>query len=141
MLEILKKAAVYAYQIAGDSILGEIGIRAPNECDPDHLEQVMSEMRRLGAPHIRAIRDDECWIALEGSHRIAAASALGLPVHIVAMRPTDPVWNHDMLEADEDGVYPLPQGIKAAQACALLDGPVFWFPRSCIEVKQWLPYH
>ena len=46
----------------------------------EHLEAVKAEMAKLGAPVIRAIYDDcnDIYIALEGSHRIRAAKALGL---------------------------------------------------------------
>lgn len=48
--------------------------------DPDHLTAVTAEMRTLGAPIIRAVcaDGDGLYVALEGSHRIRAASALGL---------------------------------------------------------------
>jgi hypothetical protein len=53
---------------------------------PDHLAMVMEEMKILGAPKIRAIADDRAGVivALEGSHRLAAAQALGLsPIFVM----------------------------------------------------------
>jgi hypothetical protein len=52
----------------------------------DHLAKVTEAMRTAGAPTIRVIRDEAQGIvlALEGSHRLAAAKALGLdPVFVV----------------------------------------------------------
>ena len=45
-----------------------------------HLEEVKSEMMKLGAPTIRAIWDETqgMWRAIEGCHRIRAAKELGI---------------------------------------------------------------
>lgn len=45
-----------------------------------HLERVIEQMRTLGAPKIRACHDpvSGAWFALEGTHRLRAAKALGL---------------------------------------------------------------
>lgn len=47
---------------------------------PAHLERVIAEMRRRGAPVIRASWDDAAgvWHAHEGTHRLRAAAHLGL---------------------------------------------------------------
>ena len=45
---------------------------------PAHLEHVISQMRVLGAPRIRAYCDGETWFAREGTHRLRAAKALGI---------------------------------------------------------------
>lgn len=42
------------------------------------LDNVIKKMRTLGAPTIRAINCGDHLMALEGSHRLAAAAALGL---------------------------------------------------------------
>lgn len=51
-------------------------------CDVDetHLREVIDEMKILGTPHIRAVYDEtyDAFIALEGSHRIAACKLLGI---------------------------------------------------------------
>ncbi len=52
-------------------------IVAPHEPEPAKLAKVIDQMTRLGSPKIRAWWDGEKWIALEGSHRLAAAKALG----------------------------------------------------------------
>lgn len=45
-----------------------------------HLEEVKSEMQSLGAPVIRCIWSEtyDMWMAIEGCHRLRAASALGV---------------------------------------------------------------
>ena len=72
---------------------------AINKTDPDHLADVMEAMRVAGAPTIRAIRDETHGIvlALEGSHRLAAAKALGLdPVFVM-------LGDDDMISCDDIG--------------------------------------
>lgn len=51
-----------------------------NEVETGRLAAVKAEMISLGAPQIRAVWMDNYghWAALEGSHRIVAASQLGL---------------------------------------------------------------
>ena len=53
--------------------------------DDGHLAQVIEEMRSLGAPRIRAawMACYGAWVALEGSHRLRAAHALGLSPEMV----------------------------------------------------------
>lgn len=50
-------------------------IHAPEE---KKLASVIEEMRQLGAPRIQVVDCGDYYMALEGSHRIAAAHALGL---------------------------------------------------------------
>lgn len=45
---------------------------------PSHLEHVIGEMRRRGAPRLRAHFDGEVWYAREGTHRLRACLALGI---------------------------------------------------------------
>lgn len=58
-------------------------IIAPHETDPAKLAEVVAQMETFGAPSIMAHYDGEKYIALEGSHRIAAAAQLGLAVVII----------------------------------------------------------
>jgi hypothetical protein len=51
----------------------------------DHLQHVIGEMRKRGAPRIRAYFDGEVWHAREGTHRLRAAKALGIAPVIVAI--------------------------------------------------------
>lgn len=43
-----------------------------------HLQHVIGEMRKKGAPTIKAYFDGEIWHAREGTHRLRAAKALGV---------------------------------------------------------------
>lgn len=52
-----------------------------------HLARVVDEMEHSGPPTIRCVRWKDGWYALEGSHRLAAAYQLGLPVLVVEMEP------------------------------------------------------
>jgi hypothetical protein len=72
---------------------------AINKTDDAHLAAVTAEMRTLGAPTIRCIRDDAQGVvlALEGSHRLAAAAALGLTPEFVM------VGDDEMLICEEIG--------------------------------------
>lgn len=51
----------------------------------DHLQYVIEEMRRRGAPRIRAYFDGEVWHAREGTHRLRAALKLGLAPVMVSI--------------------------------------------------------
>lgn len=70
-------------------------IKAPNKPVGLHLEAVRREMEARGAPTIRAWWDGQAWIALEGSHRLAAAHALRLTPVLVAMQLDDVLDDHD----------------------------------------------
>lgn len=69
-------------------------IVAPHEPFPKRLADVIHDMARYGAPSIRAWWDGEKWIALEGSHRLAAASALGRTPKIIELSENDKI-THD----------------------------------------------
>lgn len=56
-------------------------IHAP---ETDKLSQVIKQMRSLGAPTIEVVDCGDFYMALEGSHRLAAAHELGLaPVLVI----------------------------------------------------------
>jgi hypothetical protein len=71
----------------------------PHALDADnHLDAVIDAMRGLGAPVIKAVWD-ECyglWIALEGSHRLVAAQALGLTPVIEPVEYDDDTTTDDV---------------------------------------------
>ena len=52
---------------------------------PAHLIHVTAEMRRRGAPTIRAHFDGEVWHCKEGTHRLRAALALGIAPVLVSV--------------------------------------------------------
>lgn len=59
-------------------------IYAIHGTDADKLSGVIAEMEALGAPTIRVVDCGDHYMALEGSHRLAAAHALGLdPVLVI----------------------------------------------------------
>lgn len=80
--------------------------------DPDKLASVIAEMRRLGSPAIRAYNAGDHYIALEGTHRIAAAHSLGLPVGIIEMADDDDM-DHDCEDVDSHRVGDLIEYITA----------------------------
>jgi hypothetical protein len=53
-------------------------VYAINAAAEDHLEKVIAEMKVLGAPKIRVVDCGDYLMALEGSHRLAAAKILDL---------------------------------------------------------------
>lgn len=59
-------------------------IIAINKPENDRLPSIMAEMERRGAPAIKAVwmAAYNAWVALEGSHRLAAAQALGVTPEI-----------------------------------------------------------
>lgn len=59
-------------------------IYAIHGTDADKLAGVVAEMETLGAPTIRVVDCGDHYMALEGSHRLAAAHELGLdPVLVI----------------------------------------------------------
>lgn len=63
-----------------------IRVRAPNDVNPKHLRNVLRQMRRLGPPTIRVVPyEGTAYLAVEGSHRLAAASHLGLRPNFVIL--------------------------------------------------------
>lgn len=59
--------------------------------DEDKLAEVIAEMRELGAPTIRVVDCSDFYMALEGSHRLAAAAELGLTPEFVVFEQDDVV--------------------------------------------------
>jgi len=66
----------------------------------EHLADVIETMKALGSPEIKACFDGEAYWALEGSHRIAAAHALGLVPVIIEVDPEDVIFNADIESND-----------------------------------------
>ncbi|HEX5321482.1 MAG TPA: hypothetical protein VFW46_20160 [Stellaceae bacterium] len=63
-------------------------IHAPTD---DHLEEVKTEMTTLGRPSIRVVDCGDYYMALEGSHRVAAAHALGVEPELVIYEQADEI--------------------------------------------------
>ena len=68
----------------------EVTVYAIHAPEDDKLAAVVSEMKNLGAPSIKVINCGDYYMALEGSHRLAAAAALEI----------NPVF--DVIEQDEE---------------------------------------
>ena len=73
-----------------------VTIIAPHKPDAERMASITDDMRRLGAPTIRVVADGDRYIALEGSHRLAAAKALDITVTIRVMDMDDDIIDHDM---------------------------------------------
>lgn len=63
-------------------------IHAP---EAEKLEEVMAEMETLGAPSIRVINCGDYYMAMEGSHRLAAAHELGIDPELVIYEQDDEI--------------------------------------------------
>lgn len=55
----------------------------------DQIKAVVAEMKALGAPAIRVVDCGDYYMALEGSHRLAAAHELGLTPDLVVFEQDD----------------------------------------------------
>lgn len=55
---------------------------AMHDVDHNHLASVASAMRTLGSPTVRAIDCGGLLYLIEGTHRVAAAKQLGVPVNV-----------------------------------------------------------
>lgn len=62
--------------------------------DADKLAGVIAEMRTLGAPKIRVVDCSDYYMALEGTHRLAACAVLGITPEF------DVFAQDDLIDAD-----------------------------------------
>lgn len=76
-------------------------VYAPHGTNREHLEEVKNQMVTLGAPQIRVFYTGEAYIAIEGSHRIAAAYELGITPDFIEVEETDEISDHDMQDLDD----------------------------------------
>lgn len=92
-------------------------IHAP---EADHLAEVMAEMVTRGRPTIRCVDCGDYYQALEGSHRIAAAQALGLMPELVIYDQDDEidVSEFDWFDAANWASTVYPAGEVAAEVFA-----------------------
>jgi hypothetical protein len=56
-----------------------------HEVNEEKLASVVADMQRLGSPSIRVVDCGDYLMALEGTHRIAAAARLGIPVDLIIL--------------------------------------------------------
>lgn len=73
----------------------DVYIIALNRPSKVHLAVVTEEMRVLGPPTLRALWTGDHWLAIEGSHRLAAAHKLGL-APIIKEVTSEEVVEHDV---------------------------------------------
>jgi hypothetical protein len=78
--------------------------------DPARLDRVRAEMAILGPPSIEVVQCGDHYRALEGSHRLAAADALGMIPDLVVRQQQDDfdVSRYDWFDGANwaDIVYP-----------------------------------
>ena len=98
--------------------VGTYLVRAPNRVVDLHFSNVLWQMRDLGPPTIRVYDsgDGSPLLALEGSHRLASAVELGLPVELEFKSLRDRMA-HDF--------YDLPSPCSVKQIVAYLCRPDF----------------
>jgi hypothetical protein len=75
-----------------------------NSVDPAHLAEVKAQMAVMGSPTIRAIDAGDHLIAIEGSHRLAAAEQMGVTVKIEII-DEDGMIDLDTLDWDDNGWF------------------------------------
>lgn len=85
--------------------------------DATKLQEVIAEMRILGSPTIRVVECGDYLMALEGTHRISAASILCFPVNLVLLE------QEDVVEADTLDWQDLEPG--ASYTAGMLAGEAF----------------
>lgn len=79
-------------------------IFAVNDIDTQHLEEVITKMRELGTPVIRVIQEDDGYLAIEGSHRLAACAQLGINPTIEILSMEDCSVMIDGLDLDAGAI-------------------------------------
>lgn len=91
----------------------------------EHLEEVKAEMAVRGAPTIQVVDCGDYYMALEGSHRLAAAHALGLEPSFVVFAQGDDldITKFDWFDTTNwaETVYPAGEvagELYSTQACA-----------------------
>lgn len=73
-----------------------IRIIAPNAVDDRRLSKVIAEMEKLGSPTIKVIDGGDYYLALEGSHRLAAAQRLNKMPELDVLNLDDSFVGHDI---------------------------------------------
>lgn len=77
-------------------------ITALNQIETDHLKKVVEDMRSMGAPKLRAVETCHGLVAIEGSHRLAAAYELGLDPKITIIEQDEIVEGATLNDIAED---------------------------------------
>lgn len=100
-------------------------IHAPDEIK---LEGVIAEMKTLGAPQLHVVACGDYLMALEGSHRLAAAHALGLIPELIIHEQDDmlDVTGYDWYDAANWAETEYPAGEVAGELYSVR-APIYWF--------------
>ena len=111
-------------------------IHAP---DADRLHGIITEMQVLGAPTIEVVDCGDYMMALEGSHRLAAAHALGL-VPILTIHEEEDVLDitrFDWFDTANWAETEYPAGEVAGEIFSSEQAvPYSFFPNSDLEYRQ-----
>ena len=91
--------------------------------DASHLAAVKAEMQDLGTPTIKAVWMEayNAWVALEGSHRIRAAAALGLVPEIEEIEWSDTVTTDDVVPGSYEDTWTIEQICDDAHRNTIMD--------------------
>lgn len=88
--------------------------------DADKLAAVTAEMQTLGAPTIKAVNCGEYFVALEGSHRIRAARALGLTPEIDEVEYSETMTTDDVVPGSYQDTWTIAQIVDDAHQSEML---------------------
>ncbi|MGI4797730.1 MAG: hypothetical protein ACRYG8_27525 [Janthinobacterium lividum] len=88
-----------------EAAVGKVAVTLPNPMIFDgQLAAVEDEMRNMGRPRLRAVRDGSVWRLVEGSHRVRAAIRLGIGIELVEVSTTETISDHDWPSLTQDGI-------------------------------------
>jgi len=88
--------------------------------DADKLAAVTAEMQALGAPTIKAVNCGEYFVALEGSHRIRAALALGLTPEIEEVEYSEMMTTDEIVPGSYQDTWTIAQIVDDAHSSEML---------------------
>lgn len=101
-------------------------LRSIHPTNPDQLTRVVEAMRVLGSPTIRAVCIDGEHMTIEGTHRIEAATLLGIPIQLVQVPPDEIIDVGAMDICDNwSNPSPMPASEVAAGLWAACNGVYF----------------
>lgn len=84
-----------------------------------HLDAVKADMLRLGAPTIRVVDCSDYYMAIEGSHRLAAAHALGI------MPVLEVIEQDDVIDISDEDWYDACNWTETAYPAGEVAGELF----------------
>jgi len=72
-----------------------------NHYDKEHLQEVIEEMKIMGTPTIKVYHEEfDCYIAIEGCHRLRACKELGITPNIKVL--TDDNFNDEYITDENE---------------------------------------